>query len=150
MKLNDYLLSVLCLNFSILVCSEVAYAVDAKAVTSVTVISPSKVAADAAAELLFSASVGVLTLTIPGSAGLLSDANAGGELTLTSSGVSGNSIVFSVSDAAAISALIEALSASGGSFGVAGLLSTGQGVHLVVTGATQAEGGKVYAIVAYN
>ena len=73
-------------------------------------------------------------------------------MTLTSTGVLGNTIVFSTTDSASLASLVLALAASGGGFGMNGILSTGQGVSLFVTHAEQAVNGKgtVYAVVAYN
>jgi hypothetical protein len=73
-------------------------------------------------------------------------------MTLTSTGVNGNTIVFSTTDSAPLAALVQALAASGGSIGMNGILSTGQVVSLFVTHAEQGDNGKgtVYAVVAYN
>jgi hypothetical protein len=120
---------------------------------SVTVISPPEVAIVAADELLKSASIGVLTLSIPGAGASGTGAGAVMEgMTLISTGVVGNTIVFSTTDSASLTSLVSALAASGGTFGVNGILSTGQGVHLVVTQVVPGGNGKgtVYAIIAYN
>lgn len=118
-----------------------------------TIISPTEGAIVAAAELLKSASTGVLTLSIPGAgASGTGDGAVVEGVTLTSTGVVGNTIVFSIADAASLATLVSALASSGGSFGTNGILSTGQGVHLVVTQIVPGGNGKgtVYAIIAYN
>lgn len=128
-------------------------ATSATATVSVTVIYPTEVTLIAAAELLKSASTGVLTLSIPGAgASGTGDGAVVEGMTLTSTGVVGNTIVFSTADAASLATLVSALASSGGSFGTNGILSTGQGVHLVVTQVVQGGNGKgtVYAIIAYN
>lgn len=129
-----------------------AAAVSANAKIYAEIISPAKVAVAASAELLFSASTGVLTLTIPGAGGSGAAGAQEGWLTLTSTGVAGNAIIFSITNAAALTTLALALATSGGSFGVNGVLGSGQGVHLVITKvAPGIDGvGRVYAIVAYN
>ncbi len=73
-------------------------------------------------------------------------------MTLTSTGVLGNTIAFSTPDSASLTSLIKALAASGGSISMNGILSTGQVVSLFVTHAEQGDNGKgtVYAVVAYN
>ena len=73
-------------------------------------------------------------------------------MTLTSTGVVGNTIFFSTADAAPLAMLVSALASSGGSFSTNGILSTGQGVHLVVTQVVQGGNGSgtLYAVVAYN
>ena len=128
-------------------------AASATSAVSVTVIYPTEAEVIPAAELLKSASTGVLTLSIPG-AGVsgTGDGAVVAGVTLTSTGVVGNAIVFSIADAASLATLGSALASSGGSFGTNGILSTGQGVHLVVTRVVQGGNGKgtVYAIIAYN
>ncbi|MFZ2950012.1 MAG: hypothetical protein WA003_11055 [Desulfuromonadaceae bacterium] len=128
-------------------------AASATATSSATIISPTEVDDIPAAELLKSASTGVLTLSIPGAgASGTGDGAVVEGVTLTSTGVVGNTIVFSIADAASLATLGSALASSGGSFDTNGILSTGQGVHLVVTRVVQGGNGKgtVYAIIAYN
>lgn len=122
------------------------------ATASAIVISPTEVSIVTAAELLKSASVGVITLSIPGAGALGADGGAEVGMTLTSTGVVGSTIAFSTTNSASLTSLVQALAASGGSFGMNGILSTGQGVSLFVTHAEQGDNGKgiVYAIVAYN
>ena len=130
-----------------------AYAASANAAATATIISTTNVAIVAAAELLQSASTGVLTLSIPGTgASGVYTGGSGGGMTLTSTGVAGNTIIFSTTDSAPLSSLLQSLAASGGSLGVKGILSSGQGVSLSVTNAVQSGDGRgtVYAIVAYN
>ncbi len=125
-------------------------AATAIATATAQVISPTEVLFVTAAELLKSASVGVLTLSIPGAgASGTGDGAVVEGVTLTSTGVVGSTSVFSIADAAS---LVSALASSGGSFGTNGILSTGQGVHLVVTQVEQGDNGKgtVYVVVAYN
>lgn len=138
----------------VILCLKTASASPAQAATATAtaiVISPTEVATVAAAELLNSASTGVLTLNIPGGASGTSYAAVEG-MTLNSTGVRGNTIIFSTTDTAPMAALVQALAASGGSFGMNGILNTGKGVSLSVTNAVQNGNGKgtVYAIVAYN
>lgn len=128
-------------------------AVTITATASATVISPTEARIVEAAELLKSASVGVLTLSIPGAGASGTGDGAVVGMTLTFTGVLGDTIVFSTTDSATLASLILALSAYGGSFGMNGILSTGQGGgSLFVTHAEQDGNGKgtMYAIVAYN
>lgn len=127
-------------------------AASATSAVSVTVIYPTEVKLIAGAELLQSASTGVFTLSIPGGGATGTGDGTAAGMTLTSTGVVGNTIVFSIADAASLATLVSALASSGGSFGTNGILSTGQGVHLVVTQVVQGGNGKgtVYAIIAYN
>lgn len=120
------------------------------AAVSATIISPTEVSIVTAAELLKSASTGVLTLSIPG--GGATGTGDGAGMTLSSTGVVGNTIAFSTTDSDSLTSLIQALAASGGSIGMNGMLSTGQVVSLFVTHAEQGDNGKgiVYAVVAYN
>ena len=123
-----------------------------KASVSASVVSTTNASIDAASELLKSASTGVLTLSIPGAgASSAKDAVSDG-MTLTSTGVRGNTIVFSTTDTAPLTALVTALASSGGTVGVNGTLSTGQGVSLTITHAIDNGSGKgtVHAIVAYD
>lgn len=125
-------------------------AATATAMASATLISPTEVAIDAA-ELLQSASTGVLTLSIPGAgASGVDSAGASAGMTMTSTGVVGNTIIFSTTDSATLASLVQTLAASGGSLGIKGILSTGQGVSLSVTNAVQDGNGTVYAVIAYN
>ena len=129
-----------------------AQAATTTATASATIISPTEAGIVAAAELLKSAGTGVLTLSIPGAGASGTDDGMVAGMTLISTGVRGNTIVFSTTDSAPLTSLVLALAASGGSFGMNGILSTGQGVSLFVTHAEQAGNGigTVYAIVAYN
>lgn len=125
-------------------------AATATASATATVISPAEVsAAVAAAQMLFSGSVGVLTLRIPGSGG----GGPGTTLELTASGTitPDGAMVFSATDTGGLAQLIERLDISGGSFSTNGVLS-GKGVQIVVVQATQDSGGggRVTAIVTYN
>ena len=106
-----------------------------KASVSASVVSTTNASIDAASELLKSAK----------------DAVSDG-MTLTSTGVRGNTIVFSTTDTAPLTALVTALASSGGTVGVNGTLSTGQGVSLTITHAIDNGSGKgtVHAIVAYD
>ncbi len=118
-------------------------AVAATAIVSVDVVSPAEVSMDAAAEVLKSTSVGVLTLTIPG----------GSTMTMTTTGAvtGGGASVFTTSDSAGLSEVIQALMESGGSLVMGGMESSGQGVYITITQAVAGEqGGTVYATVAYN
>lgn len=135
-------------------------AATATASVSAEIISPAVVSVDAASDLLFSASTGVLTLTIPG-AGSSADAEVKWGMKLTSTGLLGNPIIFSTNDITALTTLSSALEISVGSFGVNGMLGTGQGFRLFVTQIVQGDtgttckgelcrNGTVYAIVAYN
>lgn len=131
---------------------ETACSASATAVVGCTIVSTTDVAITAAAELLQSASTGALTLSIPGAgASALKDGATDG-MTLTSTGVRGNTIVFSTTDTAPLAALVSALTTSGGTVGVNGTLSTGQGVSLSITHAVDNGNGKgtVHAIVAYD
>jgi len=146
---RSYLTTILTLG--ILSVAEVkAFTINATA--TAIVISPTNASIDAAAELLKSASTGMLTLSIPGAgASSTKDAVPDG-MTLTSTGVRGNTIVFSTTDTAPLAALVTALATSGGTVGVNGTLNTGQGVSLTITHAVDNGNGKgtVHAIVAYD
>jgi len=107
------------------------------ATATAQVISPTEVLIVTAAELLKSASTGVLTLSIPGGGATGTGDGTGAEMTLTSTGVNGNTIAFSTPDSASLTSLIQTLAASGGSIGMNGILSTGQVVSLFVTHAEQ-------------
>lgn len=124
------------------------------ATASATIISPTEVLIVAAAELRFSASTGVLTLSIPGAGASGAGDGAAAGMTLSSTGVRGNTIVFSTTDSAPMASLVQALAAYGGTFGMNGILSVsnGQVVSLFVTHAEQGGNGKgaVYAVAAYN
>lgn len=143
-------------TIALLLSGALLFSASAEAVTataSVTIISPTEVSIISAAELLKSASIGVLTLSIPGSGAFGSeDDKTVGEITLTSTGVLGNTIAFSTADSAPLASLIRTLAASGGSFGMTVILSTGQMVNLVITNAEEDSNvtGRVYAIVEYN
>lgn len=113
--------------------SAMAATATSSASVSATIISPTEVANVTAAELLQSASTGVLTLSIPGTgASGVDSAGAAGGMTLTSTGVVGNTIIFSTTDSATLASLVQTLAASGGSLGIKGILSNGQGVSLSV------------------
>lgn len=126
-----------CLTFNL------AFAASGVASVGVEIVSPAQVSTDAATEVLKSTSVGVLTLTIPG----------GSSMTMTTTGAvtgSGTS-VFTTSDSAGLSEIIQALMESGGSLVMGGVASSGQGVYITVKQAVAGEqGGTVYATVAYN
>ena len=116
-----------------------------------TVISPTNVANDVAAELLRRTSSGELALRIPG--GFCTSSNRCDEeveLTLSSIWLHDNTIVFSTGDSTPKAALVLALASSGN--GMNGILSNGQGVNLSITHAEEDGTGKgrVYAIIAYN
>ncbi len=120
---------------------------------SAQIISPTEVSIVTAAELLQSASTGVLTLSIPGGGATGTGDGTTGEMTLTSTGVRGNTIIFSTTDSAHLASLVQqALAASGGSFGMNGILSNGLGVNLLITQVEQNDNGtgRVYAILVYN
>jgi hypothetical protein len=129
-----------------------AQAATITATVSATIISPTEVPIVTAAELLKNASTGALTLRIPGGGATGTDSGATGEMTLTATGMLGNSIVFSTTDSAHLASLVEALAASGGSLDTNGILSGGQGVKLVITQVVQNDNGsgRVYAILVYN
>lgn len=143
-------------TIALLLAGALLFSASAEAVTataSATIISPPEVAVVAAAEeLLLSASVGVLTLSIPGGGASGTGDGTGAEMTLSSTRVVGNTIAFSTPDSASLTSLVQALAASGGSIGMNSILSTGQVVSLFVTHAEQGDNGKgtVYAVVAYN
>ncbi len=201
-----------------------AYAATANAAVSAEVISPTSASIDAAAELLKSASTGMLTLSIPGAGALFASKDGGGSsvgttlspspglsaatagndvassdfvlptsisgagaaaaskdgassdgttpasvpgdsaptasgdsassggVTLTSTGVRGNSIVFSTTDTASLASIVTALAASGGSIQISGIMSSGRGVSLTISHAVNNGNGSgtVLATVAYD
>lgn len=136
-----------------LMAPEPVHAATANASAGVTIISPAEVTTTAATELLQNASTGVLTLSIPGAGGVSgSGSEAAVEMTLTSTGVPGSSVVFSTTDSSGLTSLIQGLAESGGSFGSNGVMSAGQGVSLSVTSTVQNANGRgtVYVVVSYN
>lgn len=124
------------------------------ALVDATVISPAQVSFDIATELLFSASTGVLTVSIPGGTGAVSSSGgtvdgaslAGGSNSPTRTSGSISSITESSSEGVkdVVAAVTELKTAS-----ASGTLATGQGISVSLTPSGQGDG-NVYAIVAYN
>lgn len=142
-------------TIALLLSGALLFSASAEAVTataSATIIPPPGAVIVSAAELLQSATTGVLTLSIPGGGATNTGDGTGAGMTLTSTGVVGNTIAFSTSDSASLTSLVQALAASGGSIGMNGILSSGQVVSLFVTHAAQGDNGtgRVYAIIVYN
>jgi hypothetical protein len=123
-------------------------ATSATAQIGASVISNGQVSADASTQLLKSASIGVLILSIPGAGG-----GAPTVMTLTSSGgvSAGGASVFTSSDGTSLATLISQMAATGGTLTTSGTLS-GVGVQIVVfkTAVSGDGGGSVTAIVTYN
>ncbi len=131
--------------FSVNICLGAATTANASAEV-IALTSPTETAEvimQTATEAIISTAVGVLTLNIPG----------GGGMTMTATGAvtNGGVSVFTTSDSAALSDIIQALIASGGSLTFGGVASSGQALYITILKAVSAEGGGiVYATVAYN
>lgn len=113
------------------------------ATVSATIVSPN----DATAELLKRASAGLFTLGLPRG---LDSYGAANDITLSSIWVRGDTIIISISGSTPKPSLVLAVATYAD--GMNGILSTGQGVNLIITHAEE-DGtgrGKVYAIIAYN
>lgn len=122
---------------------------------SATLIAPATVTNDAAAELLSSASPGVLTLSIPGAGNAPASGVAGGGALLGSIEAipTATAVTAAIAtDSAALEGLLNEMSRSGGPLNKNGLLSSGQGLNLVVTHVRQtaSDQGRLYAVVVYN
>jgi hypothetical protein len=126
-------------------------AATAAATASATIISPTDITNEVAADLLQRASSGLFSLGIPRALCTTYRCDAEVEaITLSSIWMRGTTIVFSTSDSTPKASLVLALAQS--AKGMNGILSTGQGVNLFVTHTELDDSGRgrVYAIIAYN